>query len=279
MIKLERFTKAIQVIAPLISGWGQYDMRRFYFPEIADGWYLFNFASNITIERKATPLEVDKLLTRFGHLRVYAFGTEGVPLNFNNFVGRGFAETVKVNFLNLQPFQLAKIVLWEDGRFYFWEADNRLERETIRRVRGAFEKDESITGFKYITPELRYYYLLLSLQKQSVRQLEELEKMKLSLAEKKKRMEEFRATFAGRLEQVIVGAGGKLVKFTKSRGNSYTVEWRVGGQSVKSEINDELRIISAGFCLDGDDASHSMNSIINLAKMFQEDSPLYITRE
>jgi hypothetical protein len=278
MINLNRFAQTQQVIAPIVDGWGQVNGRKLYL-SVPDGWYRIQLDTKALILGSATPLEIDKVLRQQLYLRVYAYGSEGVPLNFDNFARRGFAETVKVNFLNLQPFQLAKIVLWEDDRFYFWEADARTERETVRRVREAFNADQSIMGMKYISPELRYYFLLLNFQKQSFRQLEELEKLKLSMEEKKKRMEEFRNTFAGRLEAVITKAGGTLVKFIKSRGNSYMVHWRVNGQLVKSQIDDELRIISAGFCLSGEDTKHTMGSIVNLAKLFQQDAPLYIFRE
>jgi hypothetical protein len=279
MINLTRFIKPIVRLAPLWDGWGQVDGRKIYKPTVENSWYWFDLGVTAEIQRKATLLEIDTLLRSQKFLRVYAFGSEGIPLNFDNFLKKGLAETILVNSLNLPPFQLAKIVQWEDGRFYFHEADTRSQRETLRRVKEAFDADQPITDLKRISPELRYYYLLLSLQKQSFRHLEALEQMKLSEAEKKKRLEEFKDTFAGRLQQVIEQAGGKLVKFIKHRGSSYMVHWKINGELVKSQITDDLRIVSAGFCLSGDDTSHTMGSIVNLAKLFQEDAPLYITYE
>lgn len=278
-INLERFAHEVEVIVPIVEGWGQINTRKIYQPGLENGWYVVGLNGVVNVKRKATPLEIDKALRDIKPLRVFAYGEEGIPLNFSNFFQRGLGQSVKVHFLNQQPFTLVKVILWEDNRLYYWENDIRTEREVIKSVQQAFEADQPITEIKGVTPELRYYYLLLNLQRQHFRHLEELERLKLDQEEQKKRMEEFRNTFAGRLQHVIEQAGGTLVKFNKSRGNSYMVHWKIGDQLVKSQISDDLSVVSAGFCLSGDDRRHTMQSIVQLADMFQERSPLYITRE
>jgi hypothetical protein len=75
----------------------------------------------------------------------------------------------------------------------------------------------------------------------------------------------------------IVRAGGTFISMSR-KANGYLVTWSVGGETLKSEIRDDLRIVSAGFCLSGYDKAHSMNSIVNLAKIYIEDDTLNITR-
>jgi hypothetical protein len=129
-----------------------------------------------------------------------------------------------------------------------------------------------------ITPELGYYFLLANLQRQSYKEAREIEKLNLTARERDKRLREFQNNFSFRLEHTIGEANGKLIRFSK-HGNGYLVEWKLGDQIIKSTINDNMRILNAGFCLSGEDKKHSLSSLINLAQLFQEEAPLYLTRE
>lgn len=278
MIDLTRFTEPIEDIMPVVNGWGVSGSRKIWNPIIEDGWYLTNLGNQALITRPATPLEVEKVMQKQKVLRGYALGTEIIPTNFNNFHKKGLGEAVVVQFLALAAFEVAQVIQWEDKRFYYYQPDSKFDRSILNQVKEAFDKEQPITNIKNITPEIRYYFMLLSLQRQSYRQFQELEKMKLSEAEKEKRIKEFQDSFSGRLEKSVSDAGGKLVKFIKYR-NGWTVTWKIGSQTVKSNIRDDMRIMSLGFCASGADRKHTLSSAILLAKMFQKDNPLYITRE
>jgi len=278
MIDLERFTKKKEVIVPIVEGWGQYEGRKIYFPKAEDGYYKATLGHSISLGQKASLLEVFKAFKNNKKYRVYAIGEEGVVANFDTFLRNGWGETIKINFINVRLFETVEVVLWEDGRFYFHETILPKNKKTIQEIKESFESEASISKIVGVTPELRYYFLLASLQRQSVRAAEEMEKFQLSEIERKKRVEEFNATFPGRLRDTVEKAGGKLVRYSK-HGRGYLVEWRIGRQLVKSTIRDDMRIINAGFCLSNDDKRHSVSSIVQLAKLFQKDAPLYITRE
>lgn len=277
-IDLQRFTEPIEAVMPVVNGWGVFGSRKIWNPILEDGWYLTNLADRALISRPATPLEVEKVMQKQKVDRGYALGTEVIPINSDNFQKRGLGEAVTVQFLALGAFEVAKIIQWEDHRFYFYEADPKFDRNILNQIKEAFDKEQPIVDIKGITPELRYYYMLLNLQRQSYRQFQELEKLKLSEAEREKRIKEFQNSFSGRLERAVSDAGGKLVKFIKYR-NGWTVTWKIGSQTVKSNIHDDMRIMSLGFCASNADRRHTLNSAILLAKMFQETSPLNITRE
>lgn len=246
-----------------------------------DGWYQVMLGNYPTVMRKASRLQVDQTLSQKKSLLAYAFGEEAIPVNFDNFKKRGYNESVKVYFLDLPIFEVAKIVQWEDGNFYFYEADTKFQRSTLRDLRQNFnlEKTTQVDNFKDITPEMAYYYMLLNFERQTYRELERLSKMRLAKEEREKRLAQYRSTFEGRLKEAIGNAGGTLVSFARANGNSYMVEWRTRGQVIKTTIRDNLEVLSAGFCLSGDDRKHSMTSLVQLARMFQTDSFLNITRE
>lgn len=149
----------------------------------------------------------------------------------------------------------------------------------MNEVKARFEKNQSLDKLKGITPEMRYLFIVLSLQRDNFRALQELKKLKLSEIEKAKRIEEFNKTLPGRLLQTIEGAGGKLVRFNIQGKDKIVVVWKVGDQTVNSLINLDFRILEAGYCLEGEDKKHSLSSAVTLAQSFQEERPLYITRE
>lgn len=279
-IDLKRFTKETTVMTAICGGWGKSLGRRIE-ANVQDGWYIVTFGNTATIERPARPAEVLKAFSENKdqhYRRCYSLGGDGIPINFANYFERNEGSSLRINFLNLEPFRIAKIVRQEDERWYSIGEDPIFQRRLLGDLRSAFEKETGIEGIRGITPELRYYFLLLSLQRQSFRAAEELEKMKLAKAERERLIKEFQATFVGRLQTTIEQADGELIRFHKKRANTYMVHWRVRGSSqiVKSEIRDDLKILDLGFCASGEDRKHWLDGAVQLAKMYGH---LYITRD
>lgn len=269
---------------PLVGGIGKYKRRRVMFRDNPDnGWYRVALGNTPTIISKATPTQVDMTLGAMPSLMVYAFGEEGIPVNFDNFRKIGCNESVKIESLNLPIFEVAKVVRWYDQRFYFYEPDTKFQRTLLRAIQHDFELEKplQINSYKDVTPELSYYYFLLNLERQTYRELERFNNLKLAEAERQKRLKQFKNTFEGRLKEAIGKAGGTFVSLSKANADSYLVTWKTMGQTVKTTIRDNLQVLSAGFCVSGDDRRHSIASLIQLAKVFQRDEgrDLYITRE
>ena len=295
VIDLSRFIKEKLVIAPLVDGWGKVEGRKFEFTDKENGWYQIKLGNSVEIVKPASPLEIYKTLQPKKHYLVFAYGEDGIPINFDNFKRLGFNETVRVNFFNQPLFTVGKIVLMDDGRFYAFELEAKVHRgilESLRQSLGPRNTQKKVTSrtvangsgpwaeLKGLTPELAYYALLINLTNQAFREVDRLERLVLSPEEKAKRVAQFQNTLEGRLRKLIKDSGGKFIDYKQSRGNSLLVTWEVGGQQVKSQISGQtFQIISAGYCLSGEDKKHTMSSIVRLAKDFQEDSPLYITRE
>ena len=277
MLDLTKFTRDEVITAPIVNGWGQYSRRKLFLPNTEDGWYSIKVGNTVEVIRKATPLEIDKALKRSKVFRVFPIGTEAVPWNFDLFTRNNWPETVNVNFMNLEVFEVAKVGLWEDGRFYYIEPEGRWGRTVMQKVKEVFNSEGKLEDLKDVTPEIRYYFLLLELQRQTLRALEEIERAKITAKERARRLAEFQASFAGRLQGTIEKAGGTLIKYTK-QGTGYVVHWKIGDQTIKSTVRDDLRLVSAGFCLSGDDRKHTMASIVQLGRLFQQSRPLNITR-
>lgn len=277
MIDLTKFTQETTVIMPIVDFWGKFNGRKVELG-VENGWYQVKLGNTAIVEKKASPLQILKALRDKPTLKVYALGLEGIPVNFSNFRSRGYDESIPVNFLDLDIFKIANIVKWEDGRFYYANENVRLQKNLITEVHEAFDGKRILSDVRGVTPEIRYYLVLLNLQRSASSALQELKHFKLGPMEVRRRVEGFKYSMEDRVRDAITRAGGEFISCS-AKGQYILVEWRVGGQTLKSHIRDDLRIISAGFCLSGDDKEHSLNSIVNLAKMFQERNPLYITRE
>lgn len=274
-INLSRFAQEKEVIAPIIAGGCVCDGRRLTFDDsVDDNWYRIFIGSSPRIIRRATPLEVKKTTEKQKLYLGFPLGSEVVPYSFENFYRLGYGESIPVLFMNARPFNIVYFFKWEDGRFYFEK--EAMPPLVLTRARELFQQELPI-NINHTSPEMRYYFLLLSLQRQSYREIKLLEEMKLAEEEKEKRIKEFQNTFSGRLKKIVEDAGGKLIRFERNSDTNYTVTWSVGGQTIKSQINDQFKIYSLGYCASGADRKYFLDSAIQLAKTFQERSPLYIT--
>lgn len=281
-INLDRFVQATEAIVPLIDNWGKYQGRKIEI-EVEDGWYKVRLANKTTIIKKASPLDIRKALEDKKKLMVYGLGGEGVPVNFDNFKQRGYSESIIVHFtMTGQPFDVFEVVLWEDGRFYYYGTNQRHQRELIKGIKEAYQQRRILPELPGVTPEIRFAFMLGHLQRESYEAVEGILKkadVVISLGQRKRINDKLQNSFSVIIKNAITKAGGVYIGHRKLNSSAYTVEWKIGNQTVKSNIRADLRIISAGFCLSGEDKKHSMNSIVGLAKTFKERSPLYITRE
>lgn len=276
-IKLARFATEKDIVLPILNKVGKFQGRKISL-NVPDGWYSTKLGTSVIYVKPASELEIKLALDKCPVLRFYPIGNEGVPLNFESLKRRGMGETVEILFLNTSPWDIIQAGLWEDNHYYFIGFDYGADREVLNQVKTKFETKQIFNDIKGITPELRYYTILLSLQKQTLETLETLERLNLSSAERTKRLKEFQSTFQGRLRKVVADAGGELVNFYKRGAGRYLIVWKSGRQTIKTIINDKFRIYDAGYCLSGEDKKHSMSSIIALAKTFQRQAPLYLTR-
>lgn len=278
-ISLERFSKPQKAIIPLFDGKGIYKSRTINLSVPFEGYYQVLLGDEVTNITKADNIDTDLMLNKLPLMRGIAYSNSIIPLNFDQSKFLGYEETIPVNFMNADLGLIIKTRRWEDGKILFHEIDYGSEMQlSIVGVKERAEKGEKLDGLKGITPEMRYFYLMVFLDIQRIAEWKKLEELELSRKEKEKRIEEFKASFSGRLNTAIEGAGGTLVKFNV-RGNRVDLVWKVGREEFHSTLNQDFRVLELGFCADGHDKDHSISSAILLAKQFIEDGSIYKTRE
>ena len=67
------------------------------------------------------------------------------------------------------------------------------------------------------------------------------------------------------LKRFVSHGGGKLYSFT-DRGDSYTIRFSIAGEVVSATVKKDLEIISAGFCLSGEDNKFDLASLVSVVK-------------
>ena len=279
-IDLERFSKPNLAIVPIVDKESIYLGRRFQ-ANTENGWYQVELGDQVKILNKVDEIDIDKIMENLPLIRGYTLADSIVPLHFDSVKFRyGYSESVPVHFIASQLWDIVKTRRWEDGRLFYQGLDYSSDTSVVEKVRERLETEKPLKGIKGLTPELRYVYLVLRLQRDNYRALEELKKLKLSKEEKEKRLQEFQETLPGRILKTVEEAGGKLIRWNKQGTDKVVVVWKSGGQTVNSLIDLDFRVLEAGYCLSGEDKRHSLGSIVPLAQIFKEQGrSLYLTRE
>lgn len=70
-------------------------------------------------------------------------------------------------------------------------------------------------------------------------------------------------TEQGRLETALEFMGASLEEWTREI-DGYVVRWMIDGQMYRMEVDTNLRVKSAGVCLDSTDSWHSLSSVVDV---------------
>lgn len=282
MIDLTKFTRPREFILPIINNRSQINHRKLFFTNIQDGWYKVyeNDEAETRITSEADEIDIDEILFRLPSIKGYAYQDSIVPIHFSSVKFRfGYSETIKVHFLKSDMWQIIDARRWEDGNLFYKGLNYTIEPEPINSVKDRFERERPLDGLKFITPEMRYLFILASLERDNFKEIQRLEQLKIDESEKKRVLEEFQKTVGGRLIKTVKDAGAHLIRYHKKGKNDLVVIWSVGGEEFNSVIKaSNFFIKEAGYCLSGDDAKHSISSIIGLAKDYQNRDAIYKTR-
>lgn len=275
-IDFSRFTEDKEIICPIVDGSGQYEGRKLEF-NVADGWYRIKLGNQPSIVRPATELEKIKEYEKKKRYIGFQVGDKYVPSTFE--ITKPHT-SIRVHLSPEQTDTWSPTWFFKhsDGRFYFAGENPSYNRTVIQAIRDCFNRRVGIREVPGVTPELRLTFILSRLYQNSYDAFRELQDINLTGRDREEYLKNYKQNFGERIRDVVTDAGGTYISYSK-RGSGYLVEWEVGGQTVKSVINDDMRILDAGFCLSGADKKHSMSSIVMLARMFQDDAPLYIERE
>ncbi len=219
------------------------------------GWYILQPTSSTqaVIIREAEPFEIQKCLQKVPGLKTISVRRLAsnswlvFPYNLSDAKSRGFKQAPQECYLidrNLEPFMTIRTRSWA-GQLVF-DAVDLLPCPTEYRV--ALEKQKlEPPVIKGVNPEFRMVYSILT---------EEIKKAR-------------EKTVEGRIKNAIEYLGAELIGYSE-QGEGYSVEWRDDRQTYRTRIGQNLRLLSAGICLDGLEHEQTLASTVAVMRRSQE---------
>ncbi len=270
MIDLNKFKYTEEVILPVISEIAQYRSRKFTIPQFLLGvkpqWYkikIFGTKSSVELIRIATPIEIISATDNIKKVNCFVLNSQsGILTNFNG----PQLQSIKLNLNKFNTWDIVSLIKWYDGKYYPISPCYSFNIETFLKVKIAYDSDTPIKDIKNLTPELRFYWLILSLQKEQVKEIKKLELLaeedRLRVIEEHKQAK----TLLNILKGVVTNAGGDFISF-RSQGRNIEVIWEIMGNRYNSLVRQtDLRVVESGVCTSGNDEKFSLSTIVPWVK-------------
>jgi hypothetical protein len=225
-------------------------------PQDFEGWGVFRAKADNTakLEHQAGGVQVAKYLQGLSRCRLYLVRPIrgqtwlAYPVNAETFRTRyGEPRPVMVHLVTLGRAFEQTFCRWDGANFWFDRVDRRGDPKIPRSMAQALKNYVSPEALKFsgLTPELREAYRLVFKQD---------ERMRVHCSE-------------GRLKQALELGGGRLESFV-DHGDYWNTQWLTSqGERHTSAIRKtDLTVISAGICLDGEDAKFDLQSIVGVVE-------------
>lgn len=276
-INLSKFSQEIEAVVPILQG--KFIYRRKMYDTLdsdLDGWYKVKIKNN-----SATPLEESYFLDSSNLSTIKGYTCNNVIV-FQNFdVAKRKYNLQVSSTLNLNKadsFSSINAVVWEDGKVYYDSLN--YSDNYIYDIKSCFDSDQDIRNLKGVTPELKTLFLLHSIEREQLRELEKIRLEDLAKEEREAREKELMSTLQGRLKVTFSRAGATLLNYSLSN-NRVIVDWVLdsSGQEFNSVLDSRtLAVIEAGYCMSNEDNKHNATSMVKLAEDYEERDLIYITR-
>lgn len=216
-------------------------------------WYILHPKNSTLAEvvKKAERFEIQRALRDQSSLRVIAirrFRESSwlvFPFNKSDAESRGFNLEPKVCHLvtqNLQPFVTLGARLWGSDLVF---DPGRLRPAPKELLSSLSAREKTMPVVKGLPSEFRIVYNLLT---------EEIKRSELASVE-------------GKLRDSVEFLGGTLIGYSES-GESYIVRWQANDRTFETRVSRDLRLQSAGMCLDGGERLQTLTSSVGIQQGF-----------
>lgn len=269
MLNLNDIDKSFSTIVPIKNRAFVYNRKR-YSTLLEDGWYWVNMKGNEILNFRPDLPNIHFLKS----IKGFTYNNNFIPNNFDSFKRNyGYEVMTELNFNNLPTMSAVEVVVWEDNKFYFYQQD--FTNMIIFDIQNCIDEEGNINieGKKGLTPELKTLLLFHSIERKNQIELQKQ-------LEEKKKIEEFKKSFPGRLMLSFKEVGAEVLGYS-IEGKNVVVDWKMKGSSrnFNSVIDSNtFRVVQAGYCMSGSDKDHNVKSMVLLAKDYEEDHLIYITR-
>lgn len=275
MLDFTKFAKAQEVIVPIVHNTFMHNRKSYALKtNVPDGWYTVSLCLNdavVVSEHYIDSNDFANATILTGYLINGMFIASNLDV-FHRVTPHKNVMVPLCFYPEAVDFVPVRVILWEDGRLYYCGLNYR--DVLCEVVKSTIEADQVIMDMKGITPELKMVGAVVALEKQKVK--EEL----MKLAQEQHRAAVLQSV-QGRLMVALSEVGGSLLNYA-IRGQRLTFDWEITVDRTRrfnSVIDlNTFRVIEAGYCMSGDDKSHSVRSMVLLAKDYEHRGVIHITR-
>ena len=152
------------------------------------------------------------------------------------------------------------------GKTYFLQIVYGGKSYALMDVKAAYEEKKTLDGIKDVTPEMRLAYTLNWIDRQQ-------EEIRVKKAELAKMMKEPINVITHMMKE-----GGAQVQFVRKNNRGYEVQWSAAGYTINTQLDENYRVVEAGFCVSNWDRTQSARSLVNVLNDYVDNEFVNVTR-
>lgn len=200
---------------------------------------------------------------------VNGFSFKDGMIPFNIIKWKRFKIPIYVNNLISDEWEVIKVLyIHHKNVFFYIESLFSKLQNKLFEIKEIFDNKKSIKNIKEVTPEMRILFTFHN-----------FERIRIEKEIEKKKIEEYKKTLEGRLKLTIEEAGGRLISYSIKQGRGYEIIWSSNNETINTFLDNNFRVVEAGFCVSGYDRTQSMGSVVNLLKTYKDQgSHIHRTR-
>jgi hypothetical protein len=171
---------------------------------------------------------------------------------------------IKVKGMISEEWEAVKVIQIIPKNIFYYIKTYYNEFSTILyQLKKNFEKGKSLSELDNVQglfPEMKILYNLHC-----------FERLKLEEKLKKIKEKEYKKTTEGRIKVILEESGAKLISYSTINGMGYEIKWSSEGYILNSLVDNNFRVIEAGYCISGYDKIMTLPSLTKLFKDHVED--------
>lgn len=174
---------------------------------------------------------------------------------------------IKITDATYDDFDEVEAVVLKNGVCYFLQTLNTVKSYPIIEVKEILEKDGGkIDGVRGVTPDIRIAYMFNI--------MEVMERKKAEAEEKRKKEMSEPVNYI----RSVMEYGGAKVLSVKKVNRGFEVAWESDGYTISTLMDNNYRVIYAGFCVSGYDNTQSASSVVKVLKDYVKREHVTVTR-
>ena len=164
---------------------------------------------------------------------------------------------IKVSDATYDDLEEIEVAIIKGKIYYYIQTLFSDKSYVLMDVKNCLDDNKSIRELKGLTPEIRITYTFINMERQK-------EKLKKELMEPKNAIRK------------MIAESGATLDFVKKNNRGFEVQWKLDEYTINTQIDNNYRVIEAGFCVSNWDGTQSIRSLPNVLNDYCSDGYSYV---